>query len=244
MSEIASKTSSTIATGGADEGDELKGALFDETAAAYQRLRIRSQGIIVDTITYNLRDALRPYTRINPWASLSNANSGNDTALTAELDGPIRLLDEYFSFLSKALGKAPIRRIGRNVAQSIQAYLWDNVLARHSFSTAGALQFVVDVEGLWSVLDRYIDAGAGRSAMKRLHEGLTLLSLPTKGEVSAQEDLGEDEKGQRTWGLFEVERRVFMNNEEARVVLEEMGLEALTENDARTALEKRIELIS
>ena len=101
MSEIASKTSSTIATG-SGEDDELEGALFDETAAAYQRLRIRSQGIIVDTITYNVRDALRPYTRINPWASLSSTISGNEANLTAELDSAIRLLDDYFSFLSMA----------------------------------------------------------------------------------------------------------------------------------------------
>lgn len=243
MSEIASKTSSTIATG-PDENEELQGALFDETAAAYQRLRVRSQGIIIDTITYNIRDALRPYTRINPWASLSSAHSSNDAALTAELDAPLRLLEDYLSFLAKSLAKAPLRRIGRSVAQSIQTTLWDSVLIRHSFSTAGALQFVADVKGIWSVFDKYLDAGTGLSGMKRLSEGLILLSLPVKGEIPVEGGIDEENQDKKRWGLFEVERRVFIDNEAARDVLEEMGLEVLTENDARTVLEKRVELSS
>lgn len=242
MSEIASKTSATIASGSIED-EELQGALFDETAAAYQRLRVRSQGIIVDTITYNIRDALKAYSRVNTWASLSSATSGSEATMTAELDAPLRLLDDYLAFLSRALGKAPLKRVGRSVAQSMQSSLWDWVLIRHSFSTAGALQFVADVNGIWSVFDRYIDAGTGRAGMKRLSEGLTLLSLPVKGEIPVNGN-GDEVLEERKWGLFEVERRVFIDNEAARDVLEEMGLEILTESDARSVLEKRVELSS
>ncbi|KAL1303236.1 hypothetical protein AAFC00_006651 [Neodothiora populina] len=252
MSDIASKTSATIATNGAADHEELQGALFDETAASYQKLRIRSQGIIVDTITYNIRDALRSYTRINPWASLSSTNSASsEAALTAELDAPLRLLEEYFSFLSRALGKAPLKRIGRLVAHAVQSTLWDSLLMRHSFSTAGAQQFVVDVNGIWSIFDRYIDLGSGAAGMRKLSEALSLLSLPVKGEIAAVNDnqdtrldYGEEMDAKKIWGLFEVERRVFIDNEAARDVLEEMGLELLSEGDARSILEKRVELSS
>lgn len=245
MSEIASKTSSSIG-GTQDDDGYLQGALFDETAASYQRLRMRSEGIISDMLVHNVRDALRPYTRINPWASLSSAGGGNELTLTAELDAPISLLDSYLSFLSRALAKAPLRRIGRLLAHGIQSTLWDSVLIRHSFSTAGAAQFVADVDGICSVLDRSLGIGFARTGMKRLCEGIVLLGLPVKGEipVHGDEEMVDAERIPKRWGLFEVERRVFIDNEAARDVLEEMGLEALSEQDARTVLERRVELSS
>ena len=51
-----------------------------------------------------------------------------------------------------------------------------------------------------------------------------------------------EEDGSKTMGLFEVERLVFMDNESARHALEQLGLESLSESDARAVLEKRIEL--
>lgn len=244
MSVIASKTSSSVG-GSQDDDDYLQGALFDETAASYQRLRMRSEGIISDMLVHNVRDALRTYTRINPWASLSSTGGGSELALTAELDAPISLLDSYLSFLSRVLAKAPLRRIGRLLAHGIQSTLWDSVLVRHSFSTAGAAQFVADVDGICSVLDRSLGVGFARVGMRRLCEGLVLVGLPVKGDipVHGDEDAGF-EQTPRIWGLFEVERRVFIDNEAARDVLEEMGLEVLSEQDARTVLERRVELSS
>jgi len=43
-------------------------------------------------------------------------------------------------------------------------------------------------------------------------------------------------------GLWEVEHRLFASNEEARDVLEEMGLLLLTESEARQVLQRRVEL--
>ncbi|GAB7352150.1 hypothetical protein MBLNU459_g2638t2 [Dothideomycetes sp. NU459] len=229
MSEIASKTSSSIG-GGTAEDDDLQGALFDETAASYQRLRLRSEGIISDMLIHNVRDALRPYTRINPWASLSSTGSGagDDFTLTAELDATITILDTHLAFLSRALAKAPLKRIARQLAH------------------AGAAQFVADVEGVCSVLDRYLGNGFSRTGMRRLCEGLILLGLPVRGEipVHGDEEMDGTEQNPKIWGLFEVERRVFIDNEAARDVLEEMGLEVLSEQDARTVLERRVELSS
>jgi hypothetical protein len=52
---VAERTSKAVG------GDGDGGALFDETAAAYSRLRIRSEKIITDTINGNVREALRAY---------------------------------------------------------------------------------------------------------------------------------------------------------------------------------------
>lgn len=244
MVEIAAKTNAAI--NNTDENQELEGALFEQMAASYRGLRARSEKVICDTLIYDLRDVLRPYARINPWASLSAAGSGGESNLTAELDPPLTLLDTHLAFLSRALSKPALRRICRVVGHSLQITLWDSVLLRHSFSTAGASQFMSDFKGICSVFDRYLGAGTGRNVMQRLDDGLTLLDLPVRGEIPVEVDAEASDAVTpgKKWGLFEVERRIFMDNETARDVLEEMGLEYLTESDARAVLGKRIELSS
>lgn len=252
LQEIQQKTSASV---GEDDG-EIQGALFDETAGAYHRLRVRSEGIIADTITYNIREALRPYARSNPWASLSSSSAGGSTS--AELDPALRLLSDYLGFLGKALGRAPLRRTARHLCQTIQQYLWENVLLRHSFSTAGATQFAADNDAICALVDSFVGAEQARSGMRRIVEAVTLLSLPVRSEIprvgkgssgddeddiSAWEETdGDGEVPQKSLGLWEVERLVFMDNESARHVLDELGLEVLSEGDARAVLEKRVEL--
>jgi hypothetical protein len=46
----------------------------------------------------------------------------------------------------------------------------------------------------------------------------------------------------RDLGLWEVERRLFADNQSARDVLEELGLELLSETEARALLRRRVEL--
>ncbi|KAK3074537.1 hypothetical protein LTR53_002957 [Teratosphaeriaceae sp. CCFEE 6253] len=266
LQEIQQKTSAAV---GGEEGEgEVQGALFDETAAAYHSLRVRSEAIIVETLTYNLREALKPYGRIGTWASLSSSTAGG--SISAELDPTLRLLAEYFAFLGRAVGKAPLRRMSRHVCHAIQSYLWDNVLIRHTFSTAGATQLATDVRAICTDLDQYVGAGQAQAGMRRVIEGVTLVGLPVRGgmprvlpsrsgpagnldeddddeEGAAWGDVGEDEVGEdgqgaTKLGLFEVERLVFMDNESARHVLEQLGLEVLSEGDARAVLERRVEL--
>ena len=55
VADVAERTSSAVGSDG--EG----GALFDETAGWYSRLRIRSEKIITDTLNNNVRMALRSY---------------------------------------------------------------------------------------------------------------------------------------------------------------------------------------
>ncbi|GAB7337750.1 hypothetical protein MBLNU457_g3025t1 [Dothideomycetes sp. NU457] len=244
MRDIRTKTSTSV---GAEAGglDELQGALFDETGASYHRLRVRSEQTLVETLNYDVRNALRSYARVSTWASMSSS-TGSEANLTAELDAAARLLDEYLGFLSKALGRTPLRRIVRQLGHSIQSFMWDSVLIRHSFSTAGAGQFAADVRGLWTVIDRYAGKNQGRLSMARLSDGLRILCLPVKGEIPRdmnQDDVGD---GVDPWkmGLWEVERRVFASNESARDVLEDLGLESLSESDAREVIKKRVEISS
>jgi len=243
MRDIQTKTSASVGAD-ADGLDELQGALFDETGGSYHRLRVRSEQTLVETLNYDIRNALRSYARVSTWASMSSS-TGSEANLTAELDGAARLLDEYLGFLGKALGKTPLRRIVRQLGHSIQSFMWDSVLIRHSFSTAGAGQFAADVRGLWRVIDRYAGKNQGPLSMARLSDGLRILCLPVKGEIPM--DMNQDDNdGRDPWkiGLWEVERRVFASNESAREVLEDLGLESLSESDVREVIKKRVEISS
>ena len=226
---VAERTSSTVGS----EADT--GALFDETAGAYKRLRIRSEGFMQEMLIHSLRETLRPYSRINPWSSLSTEPSAS-LALTAELDATVQQLDEYLSFLAKALAQAPLRRIVRQVTLAMQTFLWDRVLMQYTFSTGGIAQFQRDVDAIWETVDRWLGEGQGEIGMRRMKEGLVLLSLPAKNDEGkeAEEEIGLD--------LWDVEKRVFRSNESGREVLDELGLEVLSESDARHVLERRIEL--
>ena len=235
IEDVAGRTSSVVGS------DADSGALFDETAGAYRRLRIRTEGILQDMLIHNIRDSLRPYGRINPWSSLA-ADSANTSslAITAELDNTVQLLSTYLSFLSKVFAEAPLRRVVRQLALSMQSFFWDNVLMRNNFSASGVAQFSRDLSAVWEVMDRCVGVGQGELGMRRLREGVDLLGLPVKTESEDAEGSAGDEGGQAR--MWEVEKRIFRSNESAREVLEELGLEVLTETEARNVLERRIEL--
>lgn len=230
VEDVAERTSSTVGS------EEDTGALFDETAGAYRRLRIRTESVIQDMLIHSLRESLRPYGRINPWSSLSEG-SNSSLSLTAELDATVQQINDYLSFLSKVLAQVPLRRILRQVALALQSFLWDHVLMRYTFSTSGIAQFQRDIEIIWETMDRWLGEGQGERGMLRLKESLVLLGLPVKGEES--EENRDENVG---LGLWEVEKRVFRNNESGREVLDELGLEMLSESEARHVLERRIEL--
>jgi len=70
-------------------GDEHvdDGALFDETSEAHRRLRVNMENVTVETLSSNLRNALKPFGRINLWASVSSPSDGvGAVAMSAELE--------------------------------------------------------------------------------------------------------------------------------------------------------------
>lgn len=228
VEDVAERTSSAVGS------EEDTGALFDETAGAYRRLRIRSEGIMQEMLIHSTRENLRPYGKINPWSSLSSVEPPFSLALTAELDATVQQLNEYLAFLSRVLAQAPLRRIVRQVALNVQAFLWDYVLMRYTFSASGIAQFQRDVEAIWETIDRWLGEGQAEMGMRRLKEAFVLLQLPVR--------TNDDNPIQAGLGLWEVEKRIFRTNEEGREVLEELGLEVLGEIDARHVLERMIEL--
>jgi RAD50-interacting protein 1 len=159
-----------------------------------------------------------------------------------ELDEPLHVLTRNFEFLTKALSTAAFRRIWREALGKLQDQLWNDALLRHHFTTFGATQFLRDGEAVFSLIERYIPGGS--AAMSTLYDGMRLLSLP----VDSQSSSSQDEEGKKSAAtqysgltLKEASDRVFIDNEEARKVLEELHLESLTPQNARYILQRRVE---
>lgn len=279
VEDVAERTSSAVGS------TEDSGGLFDETAGAYRRLRIRAESIMQDALIHTIRESLRSYSRINPWSTLSTEPvTPSGLALTAELDSTMQQLSDSLSFLSSALAPAPLRRITQQIGLSLQNYLWDNILMRYTFSAAGGAQFSHDVLSLWENIDRYVGEGQGEMSMRKLRGALVLLSLEpgnadvaggksAESEVANADKVGlentnrlvegpladkkhqdnitathrnrsisEDSNDPPNLSLWDVEKRVFRNNESARAVLEQLGIDILSEAEARGVLERRLEL--
>ncbi|KAI9759858.1 MAG: hypothetical protein M4579_002065 [Chaenotheca gracillima] len=227
LEHIAERTSSAVGS------DQDSGALFDETAGAYRSVRVHAEETIVDLLNSSIRESLRPYSRINPWSSLDvDSSSSSAMSISAELDVVIQQLKTFFSYLSPVLGRAPLRRVSRQLLLHIQTYLWDYVLMRNTFSSAGASQFSRDVRGIWDVMDSHIGLGQAEIGMRKLSEGITLLTLPVQAAEEEEISLGE------------IEQQMFASNEKARDALEQIGLVLLTESEGRSILERRVELAS
>jgi hypothetical protein len=168
-------------------------------------------------------------------------------------------------FLSHALAAAPLRRIARSVLGTISDTLWRNVLLGHRFSASSAAQIQVDLAAICRVVDDAVGPGVAESGLRKCLEGARLLGLPahdrldTGSQAKAEEAEGDwdawegeaedgaaqDEtraSGGDVLGLWDVEKRLFADNESAREVLEELGLETLSETEARNLLVKRVEL--
>ena len=206
----------------------------------------------------------------NPWATLTGSSALANTNLspTAELDPLLTHLTSTLGFLSRALAPAPLRRIARAVLATISNVLWDNVLSRHRFSTAGAAQFSADLEALCRVVNKAIGPGVAEVGLRKCLQGAQLVGLPVKGGKSVAKPSDADDEGDDDWnawggdeeaappketrgdttlvhadlGLWEVEKRLFADNQSAREVLDDLGFDMLSETEARAVLGRRVEL--
>jgi len=272
--------SSSGTGGGGGAGD---GALFDETAAAYARLRSRAEHLLTDALCASLRDALRPYARLAAWSSLATpaaaSGSGSGSGSTPEARAPaeptatpppspelsplLTHLHDALARLAATLAGAPLRRVRRAAARALEAALWERVLLPHTFSEAGAAQLAADVGAVrasFGDVARALGAGGGVDAegpeipglMCGIGEAVRLLgmpvaatsasSAPAAGDDASAVEAGDSQHGAGALTLGEVEHRLFSDNESAREVLEELGMQVLTEGEARKVLERRIEL--
>ncbi|KAI9685280.1 MAG: hypothetical protein M1822_004653 [Bathelium mastoideum] len=266
LEDISQRTSNAVGK------EQVTGALFDATANSYRRLRVRAEQLIVEALTNSVKNALKPYSRVNPWTTSvapGPASSGSYTT-TAEIEPTISVLNSQLPFLARALAPVPLRRIVRQACQSTQTYLWTHIFMNHTFTTAGAQQFTADIKALIAVINRWTGTGQGEAGFQKIIEGITLLGLPIKersksaaNQTLVQTSTAEDEDdawddaqastdndaevssgsdGNR--GLWEVGRRIFVDDESAREVLHELGLELLSEIEARAILKNRVEINS
>jgi len=243
------------------------GALFDETASAYNRLRVRSEAVISEALTHTLREALRPYSRLTTWTTSEPASTILDSP-TSDLSPALSALDASLAFLSRALAPLPLRRVARHVAHAVETFLWERVVLPHHFSAGGARQFAADVAALAGVFEKWGGREHGAAGFRALREAVAVLGLEAGGEEEEgragkdeEEDEGtawdvdggekappgKDDDGRRAGmalGLWDVERRLFADNESARSVLEDLSVHNLTEAEARKVLKCRVELTS
>jgi hypothetical protein len=113
---------------------------------------------------------------------------------------------------------------------------------RNNFSETGAAQLSSDVDHLCSVVDNALGVvghvGGSTRIVKKINEGLRLLNLSASTDPSAENVEGAG-AGLRLW---DVEKRLFKDNESARAVLAELEIDGLAETEARSVLEKRVEI--
>ncbi|KAF2623431.1 RINT-1 family protein [Macroventuria anomochaeta] len=235
VASVAERTSKNVGASEANASDA--GGLFDETASWYARLRDRSEQIITETLVSNVRLALKPYRQINPWATLSS--SVNSTLY----DSVLRV---SFSTQGAAQLNADLEAICAVVDEKIGAGVAETGL-RKCFEGAKLVGLPIrggktsantsdhgEEEGMevwdaWAAEDADVDAGDEPSG-----------AAPQK--VTSTRDAGDDVEGAEELGLWEVEKRLFVDNASARDVLEELGLEVLDEKEARRLLRLRVEL--
>jgi len=200
----------------------------------------------------------------------SAASAPANLAPTAEIDPLLTHLGTTLGFLSRALASAPLRRITRAVLATVSSTIWDKVLNVYRFSTAGAAQLHADLASICRVVDKQVSPGVAEAGLRRCLEGAQLIGLPVKGgkdQAASDDKPGGDEDWDASWveghdsapppqtedegattsggvhlGLWEVEKRLFADNQAARGVLDQLGLELLTENEARALLGRRVEL--
>ena len=71
------------------------------------------------------------------------------------------------------------------------------------------------------------------AGMMRIAEASSILSLPSRETSNTEEGISS---------LEHVSQAVFANNEQARDMLEQLGISILTESETRGILERRVEL--
>ncbi|EFY89256.1 RINT-1 family protein [Metarhizium acridum CQMa 102] len=218
-----------------DSGSSDSG-IFDETVSAYSSRRKAAEQLLVNALVDSHAKAFRAYVSKVQWTTVGDAavlDDPSQLSITPELDEPLRILQRNFDYLTRALSTASFRRVWHDALDKLQDLLWTSVLLKQSFTTLGAAQFAHDGGAVFSLVERYIPGGSG--ALESLREGMQLLNLST----AAPTDSAEGSASGLT--LKEASDRVFTDNDEARKVLEELGLHVLTPVNARHILQRRVE---
>ena len=268
--EIAAKTSASMMSKDDETREGEGGALFDETAAAYRRIRERTEEQLLRAIDFNIRNSIKAFNSMGGRATLSDtAADPSSLVQSSSLDSLTQTLSSLFSYLFGVLGPIPLRRMTRHACHTVSREIWDNALLKHNFSSTGYAQFRRDITAIQDCIDAAIRApGEAGKGMQQLDQALILLGLPIRASSNAETNSDDDENGawdfddaaehqesdsetppaipdeDKIWGLWEVEKRLNKSNAAARTVLAEMGLTEINEKDARRIVARRVEVNS
>jgi RAD50-interacting protein 1 len=262
VEDVASKTSSTIKSSGEAGGSGDDGALFDETAASYRRLKERADAEILRALERDVRNSLAAFSRSSQWSSISSGEfEPENLAPSSSLDPALQVLSSQLGFLANVLGAASLNRTVRQVCLVVEKEVYDNVLLRHSFSSAGVAQLRRDVSALHGTIDSASHIpGIAQRGMPKLGQALLLVGLPLSNSddevdgTKAKDEWGfdddeveetntntSDEANDKALTLNDVSAKLFQSNAAARKVLARIGCDLLSETDARSILEHRID---
>ncbi|KAH9880167.1 hypothetical protein J1614_002193 [Plenodomus biglobosus] len=171
-------------------------------------------------------------------------STGGAAQLTADMDAICRVVDKV---LGPGVGEAGLRKCIEG-ARLVGLPVKGGKSSTSTTGVAGDEEHGDDVNGGANADDDADDWAAWAADEDNDAHG----SLPPKAtdavaEAQAQSQAqalgpaGEDGAA-GDLGLWEVERRLFADNQSARGVLEDLGLELLTETEARALLRRRVEL--
>ncbi|RKF57216.1 RAD50-interacting protein 1 [Erysiphe neolycopersici] len=211
-------------------GSESDGSLFDTTLEAYERQRKRAESLITQAIKYDLPHIFRPYLTKSQWTTVGEVSLLESTSIliTPELDLPLQILQTYVQFLHRALADAPFRRIIRGVIKKLQDLLFYELLLNQDFTFLGSVRFFQDITAILSLINCSLSSKSQVPFdMPLLREGALLLSLSDSIE-------GENDS------FSCVSKAIFSTNQEATETLKRLGIAHLSNSEARTVLERRI----
>lgn len=265
IDEIAAKTSQTIKQDSI-EIDDGSGSLFDEIATSYRNLRESSTREILRLLDINIQEAVKPYGRLDAWASLAELPRDASTLNpSSALDSILQVTSVLLGYMSRVLGRAAQRKMVKHFCTALQTSIINSVILAHNFSAAGAAQLKRDIIAIEQAIDTDSRIGnVANASLQKLKQAAALLSLPIKrssNRVAADDtddtdgawgfDDEPDESNAEPldkvaskdeWGLWEAEKAIFKSNAAARQALGDMGLDYLSEHEARNILKKRVEL--
>jgi len=82
-----------------------------------------------------------------------------------------------FGFLHKTLSRHIFTRIFKEFSLELQAYFWEWIVTAHRFTAPGGILFARDMYALWDACGKFVSRP--EQHMKRLHDAVVLLSLPS-----------------------------------------------------------------
>jgi RINT-1 / TIP-1 family len=115
------------------------------------------------------------------WSSLGSEDGEEFSVPTVqnsrELLNALPLLESMLTYLDKTLPRQTFLRIFKHIANDLQAHLWEWMITAHRFSAPGGLLFARDMYALWECCRPRVPSP--EQYMKRLHDAVVLLSLPS-----------------------------------------------------------------